>query len=423
MGNFAVEDGIIQHLSASQIGTFIACPTLWWIEKKARVPPPPDQDTTALDTGTSMHGEHEDYFNDGVMPKHGSLRRLIEHPRWPKRSKHLLIEHPRSYKLGITAAGVNLKGRIDLLDGSDLTSPLVCDLKSMSTYRYALNAEALSRDCQLTIYGKYVFSIYPQAQSVRYAHGQALSKAEDARVVMTDPLTRAHVDQVFESIESVAARMVEVALIEDINDVPRDETGERCGKFRGCVYKYLCPKFAVDDWADYDSTPAPQPGEASMTLKEKFAARDAGAVVGAGSAINPMDAAKPAPVTRYVPPSVDEAPSVSATPVVAAEDAPTSTFPTLTNSTGLLVLFVNCAPTNTTGTSLESVIAATSPAIAAKHKVSDVRLVPYGVGTAELVAAIVKNPPTGIVIATTNGLSGPVVDALIPLAATVVRGF
>ncbi len=435
MGIHAVDDGVIQHLSASQIGTFIQCPRLWFYEKKLRIPPPPEQDRTALETGTSMHSEHEDYFNDNVTPKHGSLRRLIAHPRWPRRSKHLLIEHPRSYMLGITAAGVNLKGRIDLLDGSDLTSPLVCDLKSMSTFRYALNAEALSRDTQLTIYGKYVFTVFPQAQSVRYAHGQALSKGEDARVVMTDPLSREHVDQVFESIEAVAARMVQTALLTDPADVPGDETGVRCRKFKGCPYLSICPKFAherdEDPWADFDSTPTPQPGETNMTLKERLAAKN---TVGAGSAINPPDAAKPAPVTKYVPPSkaelgeeIVDAPKIETAAqleyVLATGTLPPTSSPPSSTAPEGLVLFINCSPSRAPGTRLEDMIAERSKPILAKHPgLVDVRQIKYAEGKNALVAEFLKDPPSGYVFASSAGLSGEVLDVLIPLADEVVRG-
>ncbi len=406
--NHAVEGNVIQHLSASQIGTFISCPTLWWIEKKARVPPPDDIDTTATDTGTSMHGEHEDYFNHGTPLKHGSLVRLVAHPKWPKRSKHILVEHPRDYKINIHAAGVPLKGRIDLLDGSDLISPLICDLKSMGSYRYALNAEALSRDTQLSIYGKYVFSIFPQAQSVRYAHGQALSKGEDARVVVSDHLSRAHVDQVFETIESVAARMVEVAKIDDIHEVPRDETGVRCEKFRGCPYKYMCPKWMNHDdpWADFDETPTPKPGEVTMSLREKLAKNTP--VVGAGSAINPPDAPPPALVEKYIVPQA---------PIEAPAASPTKEG---------LYLYVNCyVAKNIEGfasRSLEDIIADHAAPLKVKHKVIDLRQVRYAEGVNELVASILRSPPTGIVYCTTNGLSATVVDALIPLATEVIRG-
>jgi hypothetical protein len=60
-------------------------------------------------------------------------------------------------------------------------------------------------------------------------------------------------------------------------------------------------------------------------------------------------------------------------------------------------------------------------AIASKAGVTDVREVRFGEGKTALIAQVKKNPPRGVVIATAAGLSGDVVEALLPVASVVVR--
>jgi len=90
-----------------------------------------------------------------------------------------------------------------------------------------------------------------------------------------------------------------------------------------------------------------------------------------------------------------------------------------------LHLYVDALPTKGVGGALVDlalIIAERAAPICARFKVSDVREVDFGKGTAQLVASFRNNPPTGVVLARTGGLSTLVLEALEPLAVTVVRG-
>jgi hypothetical protein len=93
---------------------------------------------------------------------------------------------------------------------------------------------------------------------------------------------------------------------------------------------------------------------------------------------------------------------------------------------------VDCYDTKVTdAVRLEDEIAKRTPEVlrqvAAKErrpefeKVTDVREIPYGAGTAGLLADFKRNPPYGHVVASSVGLSAQVIEVLSPLAARVIR--
>ena len=110
-----------------------------------------------------------------------------------------------------------------------------------------------------------------------------------------------------------------------------------------------------------------------------------------------------------------------------ADETPTAVPPV-----GDLYLYVDCYDTSVKDTvRLEDEIARRTPEVlrqvAAKErrpefeKAIDVREIPYGAGTATLLASFKSNPPTGHVVASMVGLSAQIVEVLAPLAKRVVR--
>lgn len=88
-----------------------------------------------------------------------------------------------------------------------------------------------------------------------------------------------------------------------------------------------------------------------------------------------------------------------------------------------LQLFINCLPEGVSYTRLENLIAERSKPILAQAKVSSIQDVgKYGEGKKALVRSFIDNPPTGMVVASTGGVSAEVLEVLVPLAALVVRG-
>ncbi len=100
--------------------------------------------------------------------------------------------------------------------------------------------------------------------------------------------------------------------------------------------------------------------------------------------------------------------------------------PTAPQPAPQLQLFVDCVPVkvdrNIVLLRLEDMIATRSAPICEKHRVKDVREIPYGAGTVALVASFKTDPPQGVMIASSGGLSNQIIEALIPLSSLVVRG-
>ena len=155
--------------------------------------------------------------------------------------------------------------------------------------------------------------------------------------------------------------------------------------------------------------------------------------------INPPDAAVPAPVDQYVP-----EPVVGGAAKALIESVERKSILEYTDaliSSGLsdpipthLDLYIDCHPVKGSGIhcQLEDLIASRTPALLDQLRQADPKQVPegsvdlrevkYGAGTAALAASLKKNPPVGVVVASSTGLSGLMVEVLSPLATFVVKG-
>lgn len=392
MSQHAIEQGRLLHVSASQIKRYLQCPAAWGFQYIDRLPEPPKFDVDGRATGTLYHQEHEAWFETGAEPTYPSLQRLVRDLRYPQRKPGQLIEHPRDYQLGIKAAGVAVKGRVDLLDLSSPGHPVIVDLKSLGNLQWALDEEALVRDTQLLIYARYVFTTSPLAQEITLIHGVASTTSPEYRVVVSEPIDRETLAPKYAEIERVVARMAEAAKCVSAIELEQRE-GPACRAFGGCPYRQHCPAYRSTN---------PEIIHA-MDLDAKLAERAA-----QFAAINPPDAAAPVPVPKAQTPGVEQ-PAPAPAPVAAPPG---------------LHLYVDCYPSKGAAivVELDNLIELAAAPIRSQHGVADVRQIDFGKGTAALVAAFRSNPPQGHVVARTGGLSTLVLEVLRPMATTVVEG-
>ena len=170
-------------------------------------------------------------------------------------------------------------------------------------------------------------------------------------------------------------------------------------------------------------------------IKSKLAARKASTASG----INPPDAAKPPATAPYTPP----APSLDQWSLEKVEEAQVSPSgsgsvqpanpETNKDPAVCIYLYIDCQPTYGVGVDvrLENEIAARSEALLRELRqknpsdvppyATDVREVKFGAGTAALISHFKRNPPAGVVVASSQGLSALVVEALAPMASLVVK--
>lgn len=420
----------LKHVSATQLETFVDCGLKWYYSYPLGLKQP---QTAAQGDGERIHSQMEQWYLDGTPPPKQAALNLTRDPRVPARSNDcILIEFPASYQLGLRLADVPVKGKIDLLDFATRRHPKVWDWKSCKTFGYIKSPDELERNIQLSIYGLWAFDTWPEATHVTYYHGYILkpelpkNAPSDAgyRIVETDPLEKQYVLDQKPHLETIVENMKVAAATKDPLEVPWDVSLGACGKFGGCHHREYCPRYQA---ANPQSIPY-----GGVPMSEKFAARKAaqstaGATTTTGTTapvrafgINPSDAARPDLPPLPIPPTATATPTTEAVSSTAEK--------------GVLQLYVDCfiQRGEHVWTRLEDEIAQRTPQVLRDLSIkerkpeiahlSDVREAPFGTGTAALVASFKKDPPTGVVLATSAGLSGLVVDALLPHADLVVRG-
>jgi hypothetical protein len=418
----------LERVSWSQVESFGMCERRWYF--RWHRPDIKEETSDALDLGTEIHSVIEKHY-DPRLPQpilkfpdhvaHKSVAKLLADPKMPPVDGEIRLEYPQDYEMGIKAAGVPVRGRMDLLWAKNRHHLVIDDHKTTKHWKYAKTADDLERFGQPIMYARWAFETFPHLEQVSLMHSIVLTSAVGARVVETQPLDRRHIDEQYAPIEATVERMVKVYEVANPLDVKPN--AQSCRKFgRACPYVSICPdgQSIGAGWEEEsDAATVAIQGEASMSLKEKLAARgatttDAPKVRATG--INPPDAAKPKPVEKYVPPP----PATSdATP------APTPGETTSTVSGLVLILdsLIQKGFSNDKIQYLDDLIAERAAPIARAGNVADVREIPYGQGVVDLVASFRRSPPTGVVVASLHDrLSGEVVGVLVPVASTIIRG-
>lgn len=313
MGQHAVENGNVLHVSASQIKQFQLCPRKWFYNKVLHLPEP-EQESTA--EGTRMHGQVENYLLNGIPPEHASIRLAIKQGLVPK----YVPEGPdRTYEVEAwisrttTIAGVEFKGRIDLrrppIDGVFS----IRDWKSAKTFNYAPTPEDLSRDVQGLVYLYDGFRYYaPWAVTGTFDHVMLGKTKASTKLISTDPLTKDYVDEMYHgAIEPVVEQMKQIATTKSPDDVPYDLKG--CDKWSGCAFKDRCSAVKKTTVAEDNflklfqiQTPDKEPemdiiAEMKARKEAKLAAvQVVGPTPKIATTINPPDAARPVEVERKI---------------------------------------------------------------------------------------------------------------------------
>jgi hypothetical protein len=308
-------------------------------------------------------------------------------------------------------SGVAVEGYIDLLDVTNPKRIGIYDYKTRSQFRRSgasrnlLTQAELAADVQMVTYAAWAHQKY-QADVYDLSHVYIRTQGKPAAEIVTTAVTPDMLSRPLNAIADTVADMVTHAAL-PIEAV--EPNWDACFD-----YRRPCPFIAQCTAAcgNFPPPPADVLEEVSnMSITEKAAAHKA-----AGRT------------------------TATAAPQPAATDS-TGT-PGATVSTGGLSIYIDCMPTKgvdiDTATLLEDEIARRTreildAVIAGKLSVEnlrqdaavnvvDLREVKFGTGTTALIANFKRNPPTGVVIASSSGMSGTVVDALLPLAALVVRG-
>lgn len=441
--------GELIRTSASQVNSYHLCPRRWWLETVCENR---GEETPELALGTWSHGHTENKLL-GKTPQRTPLKGFPDvdtsvtwkslegywaDPRFPDpRPGTHAVEEPRKYNLGLTLEGVQVRGRIDFRDWSSSDHHFVLDHKTTGSIKYAKTSEELERDPQIITYSK--FCLEQGAKTVTAAHGLIQTKNTPAHdFVYTEPMSKEHIDSIYYGpLAKTVREMKDVARIRLVEDTPCKKGKKTCKAFnRLCPFAAVCgvteDAFGNLNHGDEDEADQPPTQGVIMSLREKMAGTPAAtpppaAPTGARhTGINPSDGKRPelaAPKTttntaQAVGPKPQEHSTLCEGSIGQPCDIPAVCAPSE------LTLYVDCLPVKGGPgyIRLEEEVARRAAPIEKKHNVTDVREVGYGEGTAELMAAFKKDPPRGVVVATTSGLCGYVVEVLLPMASVVVRG-
>lgn len=397
MSPSAVSVGELQHVSASQITGFKLCNRRWWFEKVAKVPVP---STPALELGGDIHRQIEEWYESRTTPTHASAALLVASGLIPEPGPGILIEHPRDYGLAIYSANVPIRGRIDLFNKTKLESEgriEVWDWKSKADFRYAKTPDELGRDVQMMIYAKYAFA-WHKPQDVVFVHGNIKTgKGTGYKIVRAEPVT-------FDVVEEYGRHVVEPIVREMKVCATAPSFEEAPPNFNSCyAFNKPCPfleKCTVGQ-------------SASVSIAMLF--KNEGEDMGLGEKLKNKLVSDEVNTTTI---PVQGQASFTAQSELAYQAQYTSTAPKG------LTLYINALPVKGVDNvvHLDDIIADASRDICGAKKVLDLRLIPYGEGKALLAAGLRKNPPSGVIVATTGELSDVAIEALLPLATVVIRG-
>src|SRR5712664_1866157 len=177
----SVIDGVLQHVSVSQIKTFRDCPRRWATEKVLDMAGPPGR---AQSVGLKAHKEVEAYLKGGPLPAK-RWAPVLNHatiPLWVRPAPTYAVEMPLSDPT-ISIAHVPVEGFVDLFIFAPNAhetdqAPRVIDWKFTSSFEHMLSKKALAQDPQSVIYAMWTFAKYPQIAQVRVRFVYCLTSGE-----------------------------------------------------------------------------------------------------------------------------------------------------------------------------------------------------------------------------------------------------
>lgn len=242
MANHAVDNGVLQSVSPSQVNTFRMCQRRWRLAKVERIPEP--ERGEAATAGENEHRQLEHYLDHDTAPTSPALLALIADPGFPARGPAVQSEVPRDYDLGLTADGVPVKGKIDMVVNAGESEVAILDLKSksVSAFRKLLKPEQLRKDVQALVYSEHIFTKYPQTEAVSFTHAY-VQRGDEAKhkLVSSGLMTRQDVRSGYENeFEATVREMKAVAALPTWQDA--EPTWSACRLYPPlmCPYKSMC---------------------------------------------------------------------------------------------------------------------------------------------------------------------------------------
>ncbi|WP_223645516.1 PD-(D/E)XK nuclease family protein [Corallococcus sp. EGB] len=389
----AVEDGVLRHLSVSQLRKFALCERAWFFSKVLRLP---ERTSKARDVGTITHAQLEHYLRTGedvLGPIAAAGKNLLPAP-----GPDLLVEEHFGEPSPLFADGVPLTGFIDLVNPRQLAEGVlrVTDHKTTSSItRYAATPEQLAtaaHDAGIQMVGYGYWAVlaakrFPGLKRLELEHlyFQTRGARETRSVVAT--VSAEHVrDEWHAHVEPMARLMRDVARATSPNQVKPNWSA--CQKYGGCPFQAQCLNTQSQ-------------GKPLMTIANRFMKSPESAASTA-----PTPAAPEQELAAVLPPDAPKS-----DPALASVTAPEATAPASDEAPRRkrrtkaemeaahgLSLFVDCVP-NCPAELLSGYVGRVVARIEQECGVVDIRVAPndsplaYGKWKGVLAATIRAEPP------------------------------
>jgi hypothetical protein len=272
----AVEDGVLQYVSPSQVKTFDTvtggCNRAWWYDKVKHFA---KRTFKSQDVGKTSHANIEHYLTTGenvlgpitivgieYLPAPKS-RLKIEWPVYFIRPEQPLpglgvktppVIPPETLKeleaqprlavpgLGNGDADIPVIGFIDLIDLNDLPRGrvVVIDHKTTSSIaRYAKTAKDLEKDPQATAYLKWASEKWPNLPVYEFRHYYYQTHGGRRFEAVGTIFNPQQLAAAWSRFCTTVHLMEEAAGLENPTDVPAND--EACGAYGGCSFAAMCP--------------------------------------------------------------------------------------------------------------------------------------------------------------------------------------
>ncbi|MCP3163318.1 PD-(D/E)XK nuclease family protein [Myxococcus qinghaiensis] len=241
----AVEGGVLNFLSVSQLKQFSLCPRRWYFVKVLRLPEP---ETKAQALGVEGHSQLEHYLRTGEDVL-GDVARAGRH-LLPAPGADLLVEEPFGTPSPLSADGVPFIGHIDLINQRRLSEGVlrVTDHKfSSNVARYGATPAQLSdasteAGLQMVGYGVWAAlsdARFPGVRVLELEHLYFQTRGAKRAASVLASVSVEHVTREWtEKVVPMVRRMREVARAMRTADAPPNFSA--CEKYGGCPFKAQC---------------------------------------------------------------------------------------------------------------------------------------------------------------------------------------
>ena len=375
----------LQHVSASQISTYLRCPRKHWLEKIAGVQVPT---SAGAEFGSRCHALVEKRIEMGQWPDDpDAVKVAMAGWKFIPQNTRLLVEQ----EMRLDDAALPIIGRIDLVVPEH---SVIIDHKFMGSLRYAKTPAQLADDPQAILYCTWGWRqglLRPDALTFRHITYQTRDNPQ--AVTSQHKFTPAELDEKYARTRTTIERMATTAALTKESEVPAaidSEDTSPCKAYGGCPHLARCR--ALGDKSVWSLDKKTDKGVTVNVLEALAKKKKAQGIEDVG-AINPPESKQT--VQEIAQPALFDTKALDAQPAPATPPRPPELDMVL-DPLQLRTLYIGCLPCNEAYTMLDVWLAPLQAEAAQGMGVDYYAQAEYGKGKTALAALIVHKAKMGL---------------------------